>query len=78
MIREVPRIEIYMLERTALTPSFSAAVMRDVSQFLVSLCGVLRSESLYKVDLCDLCAFFIHLEHNKEIDPCHIFVMIVG
>ena len=50
--------------------------MRDRFQFLMTLGFISRSESLYKADFCDLCAFIF--KQRREIDPYHILIIRIG
>ena len=76
MISEVGHIEDYMWKYHCTTSAFSAASLRDRYQFLASLSGVLRSESLYHGDLSDLCDFKFH--KSKEPHPYHIGIQRVS
>ena len=76
MLPQIPRIEKYLWEYSNRSYAYGAAAMRDRFQFLMCLCGVLRSESLYQADLSDLCDFFIN--QDGEPDHYHIAVLRIG
>ena len=44
----------------------------------MTLGGVVRMESLYLVDIFDLCDFYIAIEQSKELDPYHILILRVS
>ncbi len=44
----------------------------------MSLCGVLRSESLFKADLSDLMDINLEPSLTKEPSPYHILIMRIG
>ena len=73
---ELASIEKYMWEYSCKTASFSASSMRDRFQYLFSLNGVLRMESLYLADLSDLCDFIFH--QKQERDPYQCLILRVG
>ena len=50
--------------------------MRDRFQFLMTLAGVMRSDSLLKSDLCDLCDFTF--KQGGELSPYHIMILRDG
>ena len=58
------------------TASFSASSLRDRFQYLFSLNGVLRMESLYLADLSDLCDFIFHQKQEK--DPYQCLILRIG
>ena len=78
MIGEVPKIEEWLWNNANCTASFGASSLRNRFQFLATLCGVLRSESLFKADLSDLCDIIIDSEVSKEPSPYHIVVLQIG
>ena len=78
MIGEVPKIEKYLWEYNNMTPSFGASSLRDRFQFLMSLCGVLRSESLFKADLSDLMDIKLESQLTKEPSPYHVLILRIG
>ena len=59
-----------------MTGYYSGSSMRDRFQFLMTLRSILKSESLYKVDLSDICDFIF--KQCREIDPYHILIMRIG
>jgi len=61
-----------------MTPSFGASSLRDRFQFLMSLCGVLRSESLFKADLSDLMDIKLESQLTKEPFPYHVLILRIG
>ena len=52
--------------------------LRNRVQFLMSFGTVLRSESLFKADLCDLFDFIMDTEIKKEPSSYHILVLGTG
>ena len=76
MIQEIPRIEKYLWDYPSSTLVNGASALRDRYHFLMCLCGVLRSESMYLADLADLCDFMLH--PDCEPDPYHILIMRIG
>ena len=78
MVSVVPKTEEWLWKHAYQTKVHSASALRDRFQFLISLGAVLRSESLYKADLCDLCDFFIDTKQSGEPDPYHIGVLRIG
>ena len=76
MIAEVTEIEDFMWNYHCQTPAFGAASLRDRYQFLGTLSGVLRSESLYRGDLSDLCDF--KFKQRLEPDEYHIGIQRVS
>ena len=72
MVTKIPRFEMYLWQYNCHNNEFSDAAMHDWFQFLMYLCGVLRGESLYLVDLSDLCYFVIDTDTNKEPSPYHV------
>ena len=78
MIGEVPRIEEWMWKYNNSTISFGASSLRDRYHFLMTLGAVLRSESLYKADLADVCDVHIATTTNQEPTPYHIVILCVG
>ena len=50
--------------------------IRDRFQFLMTLSGCLRSDSLYKADLCDLCDLVYH--QNAERSVYQILILRIG
>ena len=73
---EIPRMERFMWKYGSGTAVFGASALRDRFQFLMTLSGVLRSESLYKADLADLCDF--KYKQSRERDPYHILILRVS
>ena len=73
---ELALIEKYMWENSYRTASFSASSMRDMFQYLFSLNGLLRMQSLYLEDLSDLCDFIFH--QKLERDPYQCLILRVG
>ena len=53
-----------------------ALVLRDLFQFLMTLLAVIRSDSLYKANLCYLCNFMFH--QPGEHDPYYASVLTNG
>ena len=78
MIVEVPRIEEWLWEYNNTTISFAASSLRDRFHFLMSLGAVLRSESLFKADLSDLCDVMLDTDKTNEPSPYHIVVLCIG
>jgi hypothetical protein len=76
MAAEVSNIEEFMWKYSCRTASFSASSMRDRFQYLFSLNGVLRMESLYLADLSDLCDFIFH--QKEERDPYMCLILRIG
>jgi hypothetical protein len=76
MAAEVSNIEDFMWKYSCRTASFSASSMRDRFQYLFSLNGVLRMESLYLADLSDLCDFIFH--QKEERDPYMCLILRIG
>ena len=58
------------------TPKYGAASLRDRFHFLFTLGAVMRSDSLYRADLSDLCDF--SFKQTRERDPYHVVVLRVG
>ena len=58
------------------TAIFSASSLRDLYQHLATYRGVLRSESLYRDDLPDLCDFKFH--QRLESSPHHIGIQRIS
>ena len=78
MIGEVPRIEEWLWNYNNSTISFGTSSLRDRFHFLMSLGAVLRSESLFKADLSDLCDFILDRDKMNEPSPYHIVVLRIG
>ena len=76
MIDEVHAIEDYMWHYGCTTLPYCAASLRDRYQYLATLAGVLRSESLYRGDLSDLCDF--KFNQRLEPSPYHIGIQRVS
>ena len=76
MIGEVNAIEDFMWNYNCETASFSAASLRNCCQFLSTLSGILRSESLYRGDLSDLCDF--KFQQRNELYEYHIGIQRVS
>ena len=76
MASELAKIEEFMWEYSCKTATFSASSMRDRFQYLMTLNGVLRMESMYIADLSDLCDFIFH--QKDELDPYQCLIMRIG
>ena len=73
LLAEVPNIEIKMWESHNNTRVYRTADLRDRFQFLLTLSTVMRSDSVYKANLCDMCDFtFLQ---RREKDPYHILIL---
>ena len=59
-----------------MTKVYGTAALRDRFQFLHTLAAVMRSDSVYKADLADMCDF--NFKQPREPDPYHIVVMRDG
>ena len=55
---------------------YGTAALRDRFQFLMTLSAVMRSDSIYKADLCDLCDF--SFKQGGEHSPYHILILRDG
>ena len=55
---------------------YGTAALRDRFQFLMTLSAVMRSDSVYKADLCDLCDF--SFQQGGELSPYHIMILRDG
>jgi hypothetical protein len=75
LVRSVPLIEEKLFDRNAFAPSYSMASLRDRYCFLMSHCGVLRGESLFKCELSDLCDLVMD---DQGPHPCHILMMRIA
>ena len=76
LVGEVGRMEKWAWDSNSSTKSYGASSLRDRFQLLMTLGGVLRSESLYKADLSDLCDFKFH--QKTERDPYHVCILRVS
>ena len=76
MAELIPAIEDHMWKSNNSTPLFGLGSLRDRFQFLITLGGVTRSESIYKADLSDLCDLKFHADREK--DAYHILIMRIG
>ena len=76
ILNEIPNIEQYMWKIHCKTKIYSTNSLRDRFQFLFSLSAVLRSDSIYKADLSDLCDF--KFKQKREPDPYHVCILRVG
>ena len=56
--------------------SYGTAALRDRFQFLMTLSSVMRSDSIYKADLCDLCDF--SFLQPGEHSPYHVMILRDG
>ena len=65
-----------MWDYSCKTASFSASSLRDRFQYLFSLNGLLRMESLYLADLSDLYDFIFH--QKQERDPYQCLILRIG
>ena len=73
---DLPKIEEYIWDAHKCTKIYGANGLRDRFQLLFSLSAVLRSDSIYKADLADLCDF--KFKQKLEPDPYHIGILRVG
>ena len=73
---EVAKIEYYLWEYASKNIASCASALRDRYHYLMTLGGVLRSESMYLADLSDLCDFIFH--QTLEPDPYHVSVLRIG
>ena len=78
MIGEIPRIEEWLWNYNNTTISYATSSLRDRFHFLMTLGAVLRSESLFKADLSDLCDFILEADKINEPSPYHIVVLRIG
>ena len=76
MISEVNEIEDFMWNYHYQIDVFGATSLRGQYQFLLTLSGVLRSESLYRGDLSDLCGF--KFKQRLEPNEYHIGIQRVN
>ena len=76
IIDKIPGLEEQFWEHNHKTRAFGAAALRDRFQFLHTLNSVMRSDSLYKAELADLCDFNFH--QPREPDPYHIMILRDG
>ena len=76
MIKKILCIEKYLWDCHSSTLVNGASALRDRYHFLMCLCGVLRSESMYLADLTDLCDFMMNPDNDP--DPYHILIMRIG
>ena len=53
---------------------YGTSALQDRFQFRVTLSAVIRSDSMYKTDLCDLCDFTFH--QPGDSDPYHVLILI--
>ena len=56
-----------------MTKVYGTAALRDRFQFLHTLAAVMRSDSVYKAELADICDF--NFKQPRELDPYHIMVL---
>ena len=75
-LSDLPKIEEYIWNAHKSTEIYGANGLRDRFQLLFSLSAVLRSDSIYKADLADLCDF--KFKQKLEPDPYHIAILRVG
>ena len=76
MAESIPAIENFMWESNNNTSLYGLGSLRDRFQFLITLGGVTRSESMYKGDISDLCD--LKFKSDCEKDSYHILLMRIG
>ena len=76
VLEDVPKIEEYTWSEHSNTKVYGANALRDRFQMLFSFSAVLRSDSIYKADLSDLCDF--KFQQKLEPDPYHVCILRVG
>ena len=74
MVTEISRIEMYLWQYHLHTNTFSDATICVRNQFVMCLCGMLRSESIYIAYISDLCDFVIDTDTNTDPSPYHIII----
>ena len=76
MIEQIPKIEEVLWNYKNNTRVYGLNALRNRFQYLMTLGAVMRSDSLYSDDMCDLCDFtFLQ---PKEGDPYHIMILRDG
>ena len=76
LLAKVPNTEIKMWESHNNTRFYGTATLRDRSQFLLTLSAIMRSDSVYNIDLYYMCVFKFLLP--KDQDPYHIIIIRHG
>ena len=76
LLSDIPKIEDFIWNEHCGQRIYGANGLRDRFQLLFSLSAVLRSDSIYKADLADLCDF--KFKQKLEPDPYHICILRVG
>ena len=72
MVKSIKHIEAFLLSKHCFKHNYHVTALRDRFCFLMTHCGVLRSESLFKCELSDLCSI---IKSDKSTHSCLIFVM---
>ena len=65
LLSEVSNKEIKMWESHNNTRVYGTAALRDRFHFLLNLSDVMRSDSVYKVYLCDMCDLHYYNQEGK-------------
>ena len=73
---EIPKIEAYLWNSNIGTKKYGMNVIRNCFLCLYTLNAVVRSESLYKADMADLCDF--KFLQSREVAHYHIIVNRIG
>jgi hypothetical protein len=76
IIEHLPDLEEEFWNHKKMTNVYGCCALRDRFQFLHTLGAVMRSDSVYKADLADMCNF--KFKQPREPDPYHIVVMRDG
>ena len=76
MLIEIPKIETYLWMSKSNTKVYGLTSLRNRFHYLYTLQAVMRSESLFKTDMADLCDF--KFLQKRESAPYHIIVNRIG
>ena len=60
MVSNIAQLEQYLWNYNSRTSCSSASSLRNRFQFLMTFSGMVRMESLYLADICDLCGVFYY------------------
>ena len=76
IIEHIPGLEEVFWKHKNMTRVYGTSALQDRFQFFHSLAAVIRSDSVYKADVADMCNF--NFKQSREPDPYYIVVMRDG
>jgi hypothetical protein len=75
LVKDIPRIELNLFDNNKTSSFYCQGSLRDRFCFLMTFCGILRGESLFKCELSDLCDIVIE---EGVLAKHHILVMRIA